>query len=285
MKIAVQGVFTTDLRDVTYGNARMIAELGFTGIGAHINVPAESISAATIAAARGHIADQGLTWLQLWGKYPCIISPDERVRQAGVAQVREMCALTAKLGVSGVGVRPTSLNPRGDWWPHPDNYLPETEDRLVGSLSEIAAIAQDHGLNVVLEVHQTSTLDTAKTIRRVIDRVGGSNLRVNIDVCNFVTDLRTAFHPAAMIREHFALLGGFADTIHLKDYYLEDRLVAHISETVLGTGLMDWDTLLTEANANQPDGWLMIEHLPVSLIQQAKVNLNAQMKTLGIPVG
>jgi hypothetical protein len=29
----------------------------------------------------------------------------------------------------------------------------------------------------------------------------------------------------------------------------------------------------------------MIEHLPVSLIQQAKVNLNAKLKTLGIPVG
>lgn len=285
MKIAVQGVFNTDLRDVTYGNARMIAELGFTGIGAHINVPAESISEATIGAARGHIADQGLTWLQLWGKYPCIISPDERVRQAGIAQVREMCALTAKLGVPGVGVRPTSLNPRGDWWPHPDNYLPQTEDRLVRSLTEIASIAKDHGLNVVLEVHQTSTLDSATTIRRVIDRTGASNMRVNIDVCNFVTDLRTAFHPAAMIREQFALLGAFADTIHLKDYYLEDRLVAHISETVLGTGLMDWDTLLMEANKNQPDGWLMIEHLPVSLIQQAKINLNAKLKTLGIPAG
>jgi sugar phosphate isomerase/epimerase len=53
---------------------------------------------------------------------------------------------------------------------------------------------------------------------------------------------------------------------------------------VLGTGLMDWDTLLTEASQNQPDGWLMIEHLPVSLIQQAKVNLNAKLKALGIPV-
>ena len=285
MKIAVQGVFTTDLRDVTYGNARLIAELGFKGIGAHINVPAESISEATITAARGHIADQGLTWLQLWGKYPCIISPDESVRQAGIAQVREMCALTAKLGVPGVGVRPTSLNPRGDWWPHPDNYLPQTEDRLVGSLTEIAAIARDQGLNVVLEVHQTSTLDTAATIRRVIDRAGAPNMRVNIDVCNFVTDLRTAFHPAPMICEQFALLGAFADTIHLKDYYLEDRLVAHISETVLGTGLMDWDTLLSEASQNQPDGWLMIEHLPVSLIQQAKVNLNAKLKALGIPAG
>ncbi|MEO6063248.1 MAG: sugar phosphate isomerase/epimerase family protein [Thermoflexales bacterium] len=285
MKIAVQGVFNTDLRDVTYGNARFIAELGFKGIGAHINVPAESISEATIAAARGHVADQGLAWLQLWGKYPCIISPDESVRRAGIAQVREICALTARLGVPGVGVRPTSLNPRGDWWPHPDNYLPQTEDRLVGSLTELAVIAQDQGLNVVLEVHQTSTLDTAQTIRRVIDRTGALNMRVNIDVCNFVTDLRTAFHPAPMIREQFALLGAFADTIHLKDYYLEDRLVAHISETVLGTGLMDWATLLTEASKNQANGWLMIEHLPVSLIQQAKVNLNAKLKTLGIPAG
>ncbi len=284
MRIAVQGVFSTDLRDVTSVNARLIAELGFTGIGAHIRVPAETISDATIAAARGHIADQGLTWLQLWGRYPCIISPDERVRQDGVAQVREMCALTAKLGVPGVGVRPTSLNPRGDWWPHPDNYLPQTEDRLVRSLTEIGAIAQDHGLNVVLEVHQTSTLETAKTIKRLIDRVGASNMRVNVDVCNFVNDLRTAFHPAPLIREHFALLGAIADTVHLKDYYLEDRLVAHISETVLGTGLMDWDTLLTEASQNQPDGWLMIEHLPVSLIQQANVNLNAKLKALGIPI-
>ena len=61
--------------------------------------------------------------------------------------------------------------------------------------------------------------------------------------------------------------------------------MAHISETVLGTGLMDWDTLLNVASRNQPDGWLMIEHLPVSLIQQAKVNLNAKLKALGIPVG
>ena len=45
-----------------------------------------------------------------------------------------------------------------------------------------------------------------------------------------------------MLRETFDLLGPYWDTVQLKDYYLEDRLVLHVSETVIGTGLMDFET-------------------------------------------
>lgn len=283
MRIAVQSLFTTDFTDVSYESVRVLHELGFRGLGAHINVPAESIPESAIANARDCAAGQGLAWLQLWGLYPCIISPDEGVRRAGVAQLRELCALTSRLGMPGVGLRPTSLNPRGDWWPHPANFKPETEDRLVRSMNEVLETARDYGLNVVLETHQTSTLDSAKTIRRVIERTDPKRVKVNIDPCNFVTDLRVAFDPAPMLREQFALLGEYCDAVHVKDYYLEDRLVVHVSETVLGTGLMDWNTLLTEAYRNQPDGWLMIEHLPIGMIGLAKANLNQKLKALGIP--
>jgi sugar phosphate isomerase/epimerase len=278
MNIAVQGIFTTDLSEVTYERVRFASELGFKGFGAHINVPAEQIPIARIDTARARLADQDMALLQVWGAYPSIISPDESVRRAGVAQVHALCKLCARVGAPGVGVRPTSLNPRGDWWPHADNYLPETEDRLVGSLNEILRVACDLGLRVVLECHQTSTLDSPQTIRRVIERTDPAHVRVNLDPCNFVSDLRTAFHPQAMLRACFDVLGEFTDTVHLKDYYLEDRFVVHISETILGTGLMDWCTLLTLAQANQPDGWLMIEHLPVSQIAQAKQNLNQLIK-------
>ncbi len=274
MKIAVQGIFTTDLSEITYERVRFATELGFKGFGAHITVPAEHIPQSRIDTARARLADQDMALLQLWGAYPSIISPDARVRQAGVAQVHEICKVCAQLGAPGVGVRPTSMNPRGDWWPHADNYLPETEDRLVHSLNEILVVARDLGLRLVLECHQTSTLDSPTTIRRVIERTDPAQVRVNLDPCNFISDLRTAFHPQAMLRACFDILGKFADTVHLKDYYLEDRFVVHISETILGTGLMDWHTLLTLAHINQPDGWLMIEHLPVSQIAQAKQNLN-----------
>ena len=276
MKFSVQGIFNTDLKDINYESVRFAAELGFQGLGTHIIVPAESISEPTIANAKAVIAGQGLAWMQVWGKYACIISPDETVRTAGVSQLRELCKLCAKLGVPGVGLRPTSLNPRGDWWPHADNFKPETEDRLVKSINEVLETVRDLDLNIVLETHQTSTLDSAKTIRRVIERTDMQRVKVNIDLCNFVTDLRTAFDPAPMIREQFALLGEFGDTVHCKDYYLEDRLVLHVAETVIGTGMMDWHTLLTEAQRTMPNGWLMVEHLPVSMIPLAIANLTAK---------
>jgi hypothetical protein len=88
-----------------------------------------------------------------------------------------------------------------------------------------------------------------------------------------------------MLRETFDLLGPYWDTVQLKDYYLEDRLVLHVSETVIGTGLMDFDTILTRAYRDQPDGYVVIEHLPVNLIPMAMGNLTGKIRALGIPLG
>lgn len=285
MKIGLLGLVVGDLTDVNYEKIRFAAELGFDGLGAHLTVPAEAISDKTTTTVRSVIADQNLDFLQLWGQYPCIISPDESVRRAGVVQAREIVKLAAALDVPGAGVRPTSLNPRGDWWPHPDNFKPETEDRFVRSLMEILETANDYGRSIILETHQTTLLNTAKNIRRMIERTGSRQIKVNIDPCNFIGDLKTAFNPAPMINEMFDELGPYADTVHVKDFYLEDRFVLHISETVPGTGIMDLDTVLRRAYQNSPQGYVVIEHLPVALIALAKRNLTQRIKDLGIPLG
>jgi sugar phosphate isomerase/epimerase len=119
----------------------------------------------------------------------------------------------------------------------------------------------------------------------VIERTGSKRLKVNIDPCNFVGDLPTAFAPQAMIRESFATLGEFCATVHCKDYTLGEHFVVHISEAVIGTGLMDWDTLLQQAYAANPDVYVMVEHLPVSMIAQAKRNLTDKIRALNIPLG
>jgi sugar phosphate isomerase/epimerase len=285
MKIGLLGLFTTDLTDVDREKVKWAGELGFHGIGAHIIVPPSTISDDTARRARDTFAEQGMPFLQLWGPYPCIISPDESVRRAGVAGAADLARLAAKMGVTESGVRPTSLNPRGDWWPHADNYKPETEDRLVKSLKEILHIAEDHGVDIILETHVTTTLNTAQTIKRVIERTESKHLRLNLDPCNFVGDLHTAFNLKPMLDEIFDVLGQYIATVHLKDFYLEDRLVVHIAETVIGTGLMDFDTILEHVNRVKPDGYVVIEHLPVGLIPLAKQNLTQKIKALGLPLG
>ncbi|MBX7235242.1 MAG: sugar phosphate isomerase/epimerase [Caldilineales bacterium] len=285
MKIGALGVIVGDLTDVDYNKIRWAAELGFHGLGAHITVPAESISDRTIANVKTAFADQGMALLQLWPLYPCIISPDEGVRQAGVEQARASVKLASKLGVPASGVRPTSLSPRGDWAPHPDNYKPETEDRFLRSLSDILQTADDYGIDIILEMHQTTLLKDAPTVRRLLDRVASPRLKVNIDPVNFVNSLAVAFDSAPMIHELFDLLGPFADTVHVKDFYLQDHFVLHISETVVGTGMMDIDTVLRRAEQAIPNGYVIVEHLPLALIPLARQNLAGRMKALGISIG
>jgi hypothetical protein len=48
---------------------------------------------------------------------------------------------------------------------------------------------------------------------------------------------------------------------------------------------MDFDTILTRAYRDQPDGYVVIEHLPVNLIPMAMGNLTARIRALGIPLG
>lgn len=285
MKIGLLGLIMSDLKDVDYNKLRFAAELGFHGVGAHLTVPASEVSDATAATVKSIFADQNMPFLQLWGPYPCIISPDESVRKAGVKGAQEIAILAAKMGVTESGVRPTSLNPRGEWWPHPDNYKPETEDRLVKSLKEIIQVAEDHGVTIVLEMHVTTTLNSAQTIKRVIERTESPNVKVNLDTVNFVGDLPTAFNPTPMINEMFDLLGNYIATVHVKDFYLEDRFVVHIAETVIGTGQMDLETVLRRAYQANPHGYVVIEHLPVGLIPLAKRNLTAKIQELGIPLG
>ncbi|MCK6579492.1 MAG: sugar phosphate isomerase/epimerase [Anaerolineae bacterium] len=285
MKIGLLGLFTSDLTDVTYDRLRFAADLGFHGVGAHISVPASAISDQTADNARSVFADQGMPFLQLWGPYPCIISPDERVRKAGVAGAQDIARLAAKMGITESGVRPTSLSPRGDWYPHGDNYTSQTEDRLVQSLIEILQVAEDLGVDIVLETHVTTTLNTPETIKRVIERTGSKHLKINLDPCNFVGDLPTAFNLEPMLNHLFDLLAPYIATVHLKDFMLEDRLVVHITETVIGTGLMDFDTILMRLHQTNPNAYGVIEHLPLGLIPLAKRNLTQKVRDLGLPLG
>jgi sugar phosphate isomerase/epimerase len=285
MKIGLLGLIMSDLSDVTYDRMRWALDLGFHGVGAHLNVLAQTIAPETAASARAAFDGVGMPFLQLWGPYPCIISPDEAVRRAGVEGARALVRLAAQMGVPESGVRPTSLSPRGDWWPHADNYKPETEDRLVRSLCEILETGEEYGIDIVLETHVTTTLNTPETIRRVIERTGSKRPKLNLDPCNFMGDLHTVFNQPALFDRLFDQLGPYIATVHLKDFLLEDRFVVHITETVIGTGLMEWDTLLPMIERYRPGTYGVIEHLPIHIIPLAKRNLTEKIRGLGLPLG
>jgi sugar phosphate isomerase/epimerase len=284
MRIGLLGLIASDLTDVDAAMLDWARRIGFGGLAAHSTVPADDVANDIADDVRTAIADSDLHLLQAWGPYPCIISADEDTRRAGVEGARGVVRLAHRLGVACAGVRPTSLNPRGDWWPHPANHTTESEERFVRSLAEIVETAADLDVCVVLEVHGTTTLDSPSRVRRVIERVAPERIRVNIDPVNFINDLPTAFDHTAMLDELFGELGRYCDTVHVKDVQLDDRLVVHISEAVPGTGILDLGGVLTRTEALGPDTFAMVEHLPMDQVKLAHDNIRAKADELSIEV-
>ncbi|HLV37358.1 MAG TPA: sugar phosphate isomerase/epimerase family protein [Spirillospora sp.] len=265
--------------------ARKIVALGFTGMGLHYHGDPLEQSLDDALRTKAILDAHGIEIVQFWGSYPCIICPDEDDRREGVRIGRNIVRRAAELGSLVASIRPTSLHPTSQWGPHPLNYAPETEDRLVRSLSEIAEACETYQMPIALEVHVTTTLRDAETIRRLIERTGSSWIRVNADLVNFIPDFKTAYDTTTMINHVFDVLGPYIITAHLKDVVVDEPLVVHISEARPGTGLLDWDTLFRRFEALLPDGYALIEHLTdYQDVMLARDFVVGKLNALNIPI-
>ena len=284
MRLGVTGMIPGDFNHIDEQLVRRIAELDFSGVGAPLVSDPKTVSPALCQRVRSILAQHGIRLVQFWGWYPSIISPDVSICQAGIRTVQELIRLGADLGTAMVGVRPTSLNPRGPWWPHPGNYEAATEDRLVGSLREIASACEIHGLPISLECHVTTTLNSAESVRRIIERTESKWVKMTMDAINFIDDFHTAYHTTELVNTLYDTLAPYIVAAHVKDVYVEDRHVVHVSEIIPGDGIFDFDTFFRRFEALLPDGYALSEHLPESQIAQAQVYVTQKLKALNIPV-
>ncbi len=94
------------------------------------------------------------------GWYECLIDPDEAVRAEGIRGLSQLIRIGRVLDARFTYVRPGSINPKGHWWPHPENHSPRTFDRLVDSMKQACRVAEAEGMTLGIEGHVVSTLDT-----------------------------------------------------------------------------------------------------------------------------
>ena len=261
--------------------AARVRALGFTGVGCFFNDPFDADDRG-LETLRAVLEDAGLRVAQANARYECLVNPDEALRRTGVAAVQRMCGVARRLDAGFLYVRPGSLNPNGHWWPHPDNCRQETLDRLVQSLKEIVPIAESEGVTLGVEGHVLSPLDTPERVRELIERVSSHALRFNADPVNFVGTLRDVYDSAPLVNRMFDLLGPYTISAHAKDVDVEDRLVLHIREVVIGEGRLDQVTFLRRFDAACPDGFVLIEHLPDDLVPKAKAGLDSAARRAGI---
>ncbi|MCU0512994.1 MAG: sugar phosphate isomerase/epimerase [Anaerolineae bacterium] len=284
MKLGIIGMIPSDFRTVDDALCQHIRAMGFSGVVAHLTGDPFSADLGALQHLQHILQRHGLRWVQLWGWYPSIVTDDEAVRASGIRAAGEIVRLGALMGVDAIGLRPTSMSHHGPWSPHPANYAPATEARLIDSLKQIVAVAAQHRLPIALECHVLTTLHSPAAIQRVLAAVNSPWLKINFDPVNLVGDLHAAYHLPRLLNELFDALGHLVIAAHIKDVTVEDDLVVHIREAMPGEGLMDFETLLTRFEALLPGAYAFIEHLPPEQVPQAAEFVRRRLNELHIPI-
>jgi sugar phosphate isomerase/epimerase len=280
MKLGVVGLLPS-WEQIDLDAAQRVRAAGYRGVSIFFQRPLAADLAA-VKKLKSILEAAGLEVAQANGWYEVLVHPDDQLRAEGVAGLQALTHIGRWLDAKTVYVRPGSLNPRGAWYPHPENYAPRTFERLVASLRQAAQAAQAEAMLLALEGHVLSLLDTPQRLRDVIDAVGSPALQFNTDPVNFIGTVKDAYDPSRVLDELVTRLGQHTVAAHLKDMAVQDKLVLHIDEVVIGEGTMDYGRLLRQMEQINPDMYGIIEHLPDEKIPQARAGLMRAAEKAGI---
>ncbi len=280
MKLGVVGLLP-DWRQIDAAAAQAVRDAGFRGASLLFPRPLEA-DPHDLQRLKQALAAVDLEPAQANGWYECLVHPDEAVRAEGVKGLRQMIHIGRALNAETVFVRPGSMNPHSHWYPHPDNHIPRTFDRLVDSLRQAAATAAAEGMTLAVEGHVVCPLDSPQRVRALLDAVGSPALKFNLDVVNFVGSVADAHDPSRVMDELFALLGQDIAVAHIKDVAIADKHVLHIEEVQLGEGTLNFEALLRRMAAACPEVYCLIEHLPDALIPAARAHFWSEAQRVGV---
>ena len=285
MRFGVSGeLIPRNMDDVTPALAERVKALGFSGIFSRFgdNDPHTTVE-AQCRRVRAIFDDAGLAMYQCTGYWQCQIDPDEDRRREAVGTLKAALKVASWLGARGIDTGPGSLSPRGPWFPHLGNWTPEARQRLIGSLRECASVAEACGVFLSMEGHQLVTLDSAETMREVLDAVGSPMVRCDFDPVNWIT-LQTIYETGPAITRMVETLGQRIVSGHAKDVQIQDRLVVHIDNIAAGTGILDYPTFLRLMEGLGADYPVIVEAAAIEELPAVSAFLHRTAHECGITV-
>ena len=281
MYIGIAGMLPKDITKIDKSIVDRVREAGFTGVSCRFADP-QNTSLSQLEYIKNTLLEGGVRPVQSITHYESIVSSNDKQRSEGIRVMQFMCALTRRLGADNLYIRPGSMSSAGDWYAHPLNRHPSTYERLVDSLKQISAAAETEGILLAIEGHVLSPLYNAEVIKTTIQDVGSDTLRFNMDPVNFIGDIPESFDTTSAINKLFDLLGEYTICGHAKDFFIQDKLVVHLEETIIGEGILDQHAFVKRFEESCPYGYILIEHLPDKDIPTAKSAIDSVAKDLGI---
>ncbi|MXZ74736.1 MAG: sugar phosphate isomerase/epimerase [Gemmatimonadetes bacterium] len=286
MRLGVVGYVPGDPRAVTEEVLKKGLDLGVTSVCYHGS--GEVLDALTTEDCNRVNAlynKLGLELAQLGiGYRECLFDPDGMTRDRIVKTIGRGIEAGRALMAHNVLIRTGSLNPAGSYDPTPENHEPGRLDVLIDTLTRVADKADEEGMTVVIETHVLTIMGSPEINRKVIEAVGSDRLRVVMDFVNHFQSLDQAYNSADRLNHIFDVMGPISTVSHIKDISVEPGFVLHMNEEVPGAGVLDLVTAVRRWEEIQPEGYMLVEHLPEDKIPTAVANVRRIAAEAGVEI-
>ncbi|MDA0712102.1 MAG: TIM barrel protein, partial [bacterium] len=241
------------------------------------------ISPADVQKCLSRFTRYGIDLVQFAIAYPeCLFDPDPVARQMVIDKISRASQVAADLSAHCCLLRPGSLSHAGSWTPHRDNHTPRAWDQLLASLRSLMPALEKNGVMAVMETHLVSILRNPEACREMVNTIGSPNLRLVMDYVNHFETLQHVYNNRERLDHIFKEMGPYAPVLHIKDIAIGKGLVLHIEETLPGNGELDLAYCFQKFQGVYPDGYGLIEHLPLERIPEATKNTRAIASRVGV---
>lgn len=193
-------------------------------------------------------------YVMMLGAYFNPVHPDLSIQHIGIDLFRKHIAFAAKTGIRYVGSETGSL--MGSPWGYmPENHGSAPLETVIAIFSDLVRDAQRHNVFVAIEGAYAHVAFSPERIRTILDRISSPNLKVTIDLFNFL-NLENHTRHLEIFDRCLELFKDDIAIIHLKDYVVAGNTLKTVG---LGEGLMAYQDLIPKIKSSLPDVHLIFE--------------------------
>lgn len=286
MRLGIDDMLPGDFRTLTPEHFEAIRAINCTGAGFHS--PGDILfetGAADCEGGRRAFEEAGVDLVQFAISYSeCLFDSDETVRSAVLRKIERGIEVGGMLAAHCVLIRTGSLGPGGPYSPSSLNHSEDNHRRLVETLRQVADHAEAHDVTVVVETHVLTIMNSPETNMAVLSAVDSDRLGVVMDYVNHFQALHQVYDSCARIDHIFDTMGSRAPVGHCKDIAVREGFVVHLEEEVPGEGELDLNHALRRWDKLYPEGYMLLEHLPIEKYPLASENTRRIAVAAGVHI-
>lgn len=192
--------------------------------------------------------------IMMLGAYFNPVHPDKEEVLKGVNNFKKHLEVARELNADFVGTETGSL--MGSPWGYVmENHDEKTLDHVIEVVKDLTKHAELHDAYIAIEGAYAHVAYHPLTVKRIIDEVKSSHLKVTVDLYNFL-HIGNYKKRNEIFEEAISLLKDDIVIFHLKDFITENNTLKQVG---LGQGLMDYPWMIQTIKKHFSDVYLIFE--------------------------